>query len=144
MVTAREQKIYGILIPSRSADNTQDTSKGIKILKVLKTKYGGPMIVTTDHHKYYKDKTMKSVITWKCKESTALKCKGRIHTDLEQNFKKVANPNHNHLVTEQETEVQEFKNNIKKDAKENPLEKPQNILANNLAKISRGRQNGAW
>ena len=70
------------------------------------------------------------------KHQTKLKCPARLHTDMEQNLKKWVNPSHNHMATEQETELVEFKNNIKEDAKNNPLEKPQNILANNLAKMS--------
>ena len=119
------------------SDNTPPAAVA-KILKILKTKYGGPMIVTSDHHKYIKDKTLKcsQTITWKCKESHSQKCLGRIHTTMEYEvggpLKKVVNANHNHLATEQETEVVEFKNNIKEEAKNNPLEKPQNIIANIL------------
>ena len=123
------------------SDNTPPAEVA-KILKILKTKYGGPMLVTSDHHKYIKDKTLKcsQTITWKCKESHSQKCLGRIHTTMAYEvgglLKKIVNVNHNHLATEQETEVVEFKNNIKEEAKNNPLEKPQNIIANNLAKMS--------
>ena len=57
---------------------------------VIKTKYIGPMLVTTDHHKFVKDNTpLKSwSITWNC-TGTVSQCQPSIER-LERQKKKLA------------------------------------------------------
>ena len=112
-----------------------ESAGDITIIKELKTKYGSPLLVTSDHHKFIKDKTMKSGLTWKCKESNNGKCRARIHTDFSHVLIKVVGT-HNHTANEEETEVIEFKNNLKADAIFNPQDRPKDILNRNLARIS--------
>ena len=104
----------------------QSTEKTVMSVTLSTTSKKAPLLIH-DGYSYIIDKRNEKKILWKCEHARKFKCRGRLHTDLNNIFIQTVGDHENHTADPRSGPIRQYYDRLRKESEQNQTN-PHNIL----------------